>query len=125
MTKFTLAKEHLYWWPVEIKMPDPAKPGKFHTQKFQMQFRAQPTDEARELTREIEGLPAEQQAEREHAHLICVCRDWNEDVVDEDNKPIAFSEDRLRQALQFAWFRMGLYTAYRDSIVGDEARKGN
>ena len=125
MTKFILAKEHLYWWPVEIKLPDPNRAGHFQTQKFQMLFLAMPTDEARALTKEIEALPADQQADREHEHLIRVCRNWNEDVVGEDKKPVPFSEDGLRQALQFPWFRQGLYTAYLNSLRGEEARKGN
>jgi hypothetical protein len=125
MTKFVLTEEYRYWWPIEVKLPDPDRAGEFVTQKFKMEFLAMPSDEARALTKEIDALPAEQREEREHEHLMRVARNWNEDVVDADKKPVRFSKEALAQALRFPWFRAAVYRGYTRSLVGDEARKGN
>ncbi len=123
--KFRLVTEHLYWWPVEIKMPSATRSGAWDTHSFEAQFAAVPASEARKIAGEIAALAsAEERAEREHAVLIGAVRDWR-NVVDDDDQPVPFSEDALRQAMELGWFRNGLYRAYFRSLVHDDARLGN
>ena len=122
--KFKLVTEHLYWWPVDIKMPSTTKPGSWDSHTFEVQFSAVPQSEARRIGLEIAALPVEERAEREHEVLISAVRDWR-NVVGEDGQPAAFSPATLHQAMEMGWFRLGLYRAYVRSLANDEARLGN
>lgn len=123
--KFILTKEHVYPWPVTINPPDPDNPGAVLEQKFNMTFRAMPRDEAKALDDEISALPADKQLDRSDDVLRRVCVGWDDQVVGDDGKPIAFSAELLEQALQFSWNRIGLYQAYRQSLQGRAAELGN
>ena len=127
MAKFKLTTEHLYWWPVTVFLPNPdaKRAGEVISQSFKMQFLSMSLDDARAMAAEIAALPAEERDRRQHEELERVSRDWNEDVVDDDNLPIPFSLEKLRAAMQAPWFRIGLYQAYVKSLSGEAARKGN
>lgn len=120
-----MTTEYLYWWPVEVKIPDQNRAGHFETQKFKMRFLAMPSDEGDAMRKEIAALPEEEQEERQDELLMRVCRDWDEDVVDERGQPVPFSKEALQQALRFPWNRIGIYGAYARSLTGQEARRGN
>lgn len=123
---FRLTSEHLYWWPVEIRVPrtELNKAGKLDVMTLKLQFEAIDSDEAEALRAEIADLPASERDAREHAHLERVVRDWAE-VVDDDNNAVPFSMVVFRQAMQRSWFRIGVYKAYVTSISGDGARTKN
>ena len=123
---FRMTSEHLYWWPVSVKVPrtERDKAGKYDTMTLKLQFSAIGSDEAEALRKEIAALPEDEQAERQHDHMKKVIRDWAE-VVDDDNAPIPFSMDVFMQAMQRSWFRLGVYQAYSDSISGEGARAKN
>ncbi|MER9851249.1 hypothetical protein NKJ55_28815 [Mesorhizobium sp. M0106] len=123
--KFVLVKEYVYWWPVKIELPDPENPGKWKIMSYTHQFVGVDEDEAIALGKEIEALatPEEKKA-REHDLLIKASRGWR-DVVDEERNPVEYSEEVFRQALQQTWYRVGLYSAYANSLASPAARKGN
>lgn len=123
---FRMTAEHLYWWPVEIRVPsaDAEKAGELELMTMKLQFAAIDRDEANKLSAEIAALPEKERETREHAHLERVARNWA-DVIDDDSNPVPFSMATLRQAMQRSWFRIGVYKAYVASINGDEARTKN
>jgi hypothetical protein len=125
--KFKVTAEHLYWWPIKVRLPnpDPKRAGTFVEQEFKMQFAGLPLDEAKAIENEIKQLPAEEREEREHEHIIRVARDWNEDVVGEDDQPIPFNVETLRELLQSVWVRKAIYVGWAQSQTGEEARRKN
>lgn len=120
--KFRLVTSHLYWWPVEVLVPDPDRAGETVTQSLDIQFEALPADEVSK----IEPDPDEKDPfVREHALLFRVCKNWRGVVADDDKTPIAFSREDLRLALQMPWTRTAVYVAYGRSLAGGEARRKN
>ncbi|HEY5209305.1 MAG TPA: hypothetical protein VIJ42_07660, partial [Stellaceae bacterium] len=122
---FKLAQRRLFWWPVNVVMPDPAQAGKTITETFEMQFEALSLDQANELQNEIEqiGDRAELRA-RQFDFLKRVCVGWR-DIVDGDGKTVPFSPEALHAAIQFSWYRDAVMRAYQKAIGTDEARAGN
>ncbi len=125
MTKFRMVKRRLYWWPVPVRFPDPdpKRAGRTLEQTFTAQFEEMPLDEARLLEEEIAALPHKEQLSREHDLLVRVVKSWADDVVDEQEQPIPFSAEALHEALQSAYVRAGLYTAWVQSLTGADAPK--
>lgn len=122
--KFKITDTYTYWWPVDVILPDPDKPGKTIKQSFEVQFEAIGADESEKLLEEIAKLPAEEQRKRQHAELIRVTKNWR-GVTDGSDEDVAFTEELFRAALQRSWFSRGVYRAYATSLMPDEARKGN
>ncbi|MGY9046325.1 hypothetical protein P775_11045 [Puniceibacterium antarcticum] len=122
---FVLTDLQLYWWPVPVRIPDPDNAGKILEQTFKVQFEAQSQDDAVAHTDGYQALSsAKERADHERAWLCRVVRNWD-DVVGPDKSPIPFNDQTFTAALQQAWFRTGIYTAYQESINGQEARLGN
>jgi len=122
--KFQLTDTYRYWWPVTVEMPDPEKPGKAVKQSFTVQFEALGQDEGEAMNQRIAALPEDEQKQHKHEAILRVCKDWR-DVTDADGKPVPFSDEVLRQMLQYSWIRLAIYQAYADSLVPGAARKGN
>ncbi len=125
--KFVAVKEHRYWWPIRVKVPnpEPRAAGTFLDQSFKAQFVSIPKDEAMALEREIRVLPETERAGREHALLERVLVGWDDNIVDEEGKPVPFSIEQFRELMQSSWFRIGAYQGWNESVVGEEARRGN
>lgn len=123
--KFVLTREHLYPWPVTVSVPNPDRPGEVIEQSFVMTFRALPLDESKVIDAEIAALAPAQQAERSDDLLRSVARGWDDQVIDDEGKPIPFSPGALELAMQHSWFRIGVYSAYRRSLQGRAADQGN
>lgn len=124
--KFQLTETDRYWWPVTVRVPDPNTAGKVVEQTFNMQFEPVSRDEA--IAHEEGYATCKSAAERvshERNHLMRIAKGWNEDVVGPDNKPVPFTEETFRQALQKSWFRIAVFNAYAESLNGEEARLGN
>ena len=123
--KFTLAKTVRYWWPVIVRLPDPENPGKIIEQRLKVLFEPKRRDEAFTAQEAYAKLTTpKERLLHEQAELTDVVKGWD-DVVDEDKSPIPFTVEALDQALQFSWFRAGVYDAYAQSLNGEEARLGN
>lgn len=122
--KFVLSATNRFWWPVKVKMPDPDRPGKIVTQELVVLFEPKDQDSAIEDQARIAALPATDQIVAERQLLADVVRDWR-DVLDEDKQPVPFSDKNLNMALQQSWFRTALWSAYAQSLAGQEARLGN
>lgn len=125
--KFRLVTEHVFDWPIDISVPDPANPGKFLKQKMTGKFRFISRDEAYRQRDFLAGLKSEEEREQhEHDVIRTALIGWNEnDVLDEDGQPVPFSSEALEQAIQLHWFRQGVYRAYEKAMLGDGARRGN
>jgi hypothetical protein len=123
--KFQLVDEYRYWWPAPVRVPDPENAGQLVKQELDLLFVPIPTDEAQLLEAEYRTLETID-ARRAHENnlLIRVIAGWR-GAVDDADEEIPFSEDVLRQALRFPWFRDGAYKAYWQSLSGDAARLGN
>lgn len=125
--KLVLTKKHLYWWPVTVSVPHPDQghAGEMIEMTFRMRFEALPRDEARALYEQARALPAGEAEAQSHADLMRVVRGWDEDVVDDDGKPVPFTAEALQQLLQISWYRIGVYRAWAASQVGEAAKRGN
>lgn len=124
--KFVPTDELLYWWPIKIRMPHPAKSGQWKEESFEMQFRAVGADRIRELLDEYAALktPEERDAHENDQLLEAAC-DWR-GVVDDEKEEVPFSPEMLRSMLKAAvWFKQGIYDSYNRSLHADAARRGN
>jgi hypothetical protein len=123
---FRLTTAHLYWWPVEVKVPtsDPNRAGAIDAMTMKLRFRAIGQDEAQRIDMEIAQLPAEERIARQHEHLERVTVDWA-DVLDDHGEAVPFSDAVFHQAMQMTWFRLAVYEAYAKSLRGEEARLKN
>lgn len=123
--KFKLVDTYRYWWPVIVRIPDEHNPGKMVEQELKVLFEPLPRQEAVAAAEAYAKLrTARDQADHEHQQLLAVVKNWA-DAEDQDKNPIQFSEEVFRQALEHPWFRVGVYSAYTDSLNGIEARVGN
>jgi hypothetical protein len=131
MTKFRMTSSRLYWWPVTVSFPDPdtKKAGQVIEQEFNAQFEESDRDAGRAFDDEMAKLSPLEREGREHEWLIGRTKGWDENVVDEKEQPIPFTETALRAAMRSNYFRVGLYTAYAQSQTGSpkrpSARAGN
>lgn len=125
--KFKIAKERLFWWPVKVSFPnpDPKQAGKLISQEFNMQFAALPKEEYAKAQAARAQMSLEEAVEHEHDLMIRVCRNWDDQVVDEEGAPVSFSEDVLRDLMSDGYFRIGLYSAYQQATSGEAARSKN
>lgn len=123
---FQLTEQHLYWWPVTVRLPDPHpdNAGKVLEQSFKMQFEALDQDEVLANQLEGEALHSSNDIVRhERAQLHQVCKDWT--VCDGKGQPIPFGREALDRALQKSWFRLAVWEAYSLSLTGEAAQMGN
>lgn len=127
---FKITSTHRYWWPVKVRQPivetgDPKKSGgRFETVELKLLLEAMGEDEVKAIDAALASLPPAERIERQHEQLERVVKDWT-DVVDEDNQPVPFSQEAFRQAMQRTWFRLGVYKAWGESLIGEAARQKN
>lgn len=123
--KFQLTDDYRYWWPVTVRLPDPNKPGAVVEQTFEARFKALPQYKAREIDAQLAALTtAKEREEHEHDVLREILEGWR-GVEGPNGEDVDFNQGSLEMALQFPWFRMGVYEAYAASVRGDEARLKN
>ena len=123
--KFTLSQTDRYWWPVTLRVPEPAKPGKIIEQSFQAEFEPLSPDEEVEAADRAAKLTKGKDVVR-HAidQAARVVKNWD-GVVDGDGNPVPFTPEVLAQAMKKSWFRFGVQKALEESLRGEEARLGN
>lgn len=125
---FVLAKQYEFTWPVTVTLPD--EKGKHVTRTFTGHFRMMEQGEFKEMNDALQRALAEDISQAQDTTTEIVVRTmtgWDE-VVDEDNQPIAFSEDTLRAACRFGPICRAIYEAYKDAVNPDGVkarRKGN
>ncbi len=123
--KFTLAKTPRYWWPVTVRVPDPDNAGKMLEQQLRLWVEPMTRDEQVAANEELNALTTmREMTDFDVAQTLRVVKGW-EGVVDDDGAPVPFSEDALKQAMQFDWFRRDVAAAVTASLRGEEARLGN
>lgn len=127
MVKFVVTEQHLYWWPVKVRMPnpDPRRAGDVQEFAFKVQFEAIGTEEADQIFAEGNALPADERARHQHDLLVRVTKGWNEDIIDEEKQPVEFTEGTLRKLLDMGWFAAALWRAWGESMRSEGGRKGN
>lgn len=125
--KFVLTKKHLYWWPVTVAVPHPdqARAGEMLEMTFRMQFEALPRDEVLTPQEQAAVAAGGELVRPTDYDLLRVVRGWDDDVVDDDGRPVPFSVEALQQLLQISWYRLAVYRAWAASLVGEAARRGN
>lgn len=121
---FKIVSKHLFWWPVTVKTPSSAEPGTFVEDTFRMQFEALPMDRAREIDAARAKLSPEERDRRSFDFVFEVAKGWD-NVVDEAGQSLAFTREVFEAALQNAWFRDAVLSAYQSAMAGQEARLGN
>lgn len=112
------------WWPVTVKWPNSSKPGDTVDMTFKVQFEVLPQSEGRAIDEALTEAEMKGDTSQRNTLMLRVVKNWDEDVVDEDGKPIPFSRDALEAALEFSWVRIGLNQAWTAFVNGDP-RKGN
>lgn len=109
--QFRLCEPFEFWWPVTVKLPDPATAGGVRSEDFEAKFLLI----GRDRLAELEG-------DSEEALLTEIMRDWR-GVTGEDGIPVPFSDAALEQCLPFAHFRVAVYRAYLTALNGQAAAK--
>lgn len=127
MVKFVITSDYRFWWPVKVRLPssDPRKAGNRLEFGFKVQFEVVGTEEADAILAEVNALPVDERAARQHDLLVRVVRDWDEDIVDDEGQPVPFDEATLRRLLDNPYFATGLWRAWGDSQRDEGARKKN
>lgn len=118
---FVVTKEHTFWWPVKVRIPDPDKAGELNEATFNMRFKAVAKDRNDELIAKNGTLP---NVDQTIAFIREAAIDWN-DVVDGNKEAVPFSQDALTDMLLYPWARDGIVNAYTAAISGQAARLGN
>lgn len=122
---FQLMTENVFWWPVEVRRPDPEKAGAIVVDTFEAQFVALSADDIEAFDEQLAKAKSTSEAVKQTVdRVLSVTRNWR-DVVDAGGKPVAFSEASLRAAVGVTWVRDGILSAYRMAMRGEEARRGN
>lgn len=121
---FVMTDKCLFWWPVKVQVPDPARLGSFLEQSFEARFEALSDGEAAALDEAWNARPAAERQADQNYLLTRVLVDWRQ-VVGPDQLPVAFSAAALAQALDRSWFRLACLRAYTQAMTGEAARLGN
>jgi hypothetical protein len=123
--KFVLVERPTVWWPVTVRVPDPDQPGKLAVQRLKVQFVVRDRDEVLDRQEYYAALETERERiEAETADMAETICGWD-GVVDGNGNPVPFSEEMLRAAWKKSWFRVGVYAAQAEVILGKEAQTGN
>lgn len=125
---FVLTDDLTFWWPVTVYVPDTKTPGRLVGQTFDVKFKSLAADRARELKAQFDALEGSDQRDAHQDWLATeVTVDWRK-IVDENKEEIPFSSEALSRALQYSWFRIGIYNAWTDATWGSpktKAARGN
>ncbi len=122
---FKLVTTHLFRWPVVARVPSATAAGALEEAGFEVVFEALSRDEAAALTESMAAATTLRAiADAETAQIIRVVRGWS-DVVDGEGDEVPFSEEALRAAAEFPWFRQAIARAYGEAMSGEAARLGN
>lgn len=136
---FKLVKTLTTWWPVKVYVPDPENPGTFQSFEFEAELEILDRDEVKKNKQERDGLLAAYSADPTESKLteleeklealqdrtiLRVVRNWR-GIIDDDDKPLLFSEQMLLQALKRDGVREGINVAYAEAIDTGKARQGN
>lgn len=122
--RFTIVDELVAKKTVTVLVPSTSIPDTVEAQTFVGLFRVMPDKELRRLDNEAADLSPEERRDHEHDFLRRVLVGW-EGVTDPSDAEIAYGPEALDQALQYPWFPVGVYAAYRELISGEKARLGN
>lgn len=122
--KFRITSEHLYWWPVTVRMPSETEPGTMDEFGFKGQFRTLSPDDTRALRAFVldQADLGNDGTEAESVRRVLV--GWDADVADEKGF-VPFSAEALERAITNPWFRKGVLLAYRESLQGGGPAAGN
>ena len=127
------------WWPVKVQEPDPEKPGQMTEYSFEIEFEILDRDETRRmedertaLLKQVETDASEENLRKVQDELEAravssfrrVIRNWR-GIVDEDKKPVPFSEATFAAAMRHNRIRTAINRAYQEAIGEDKARLGN
>lgn len=125
MAEFVLSETNRYWWTVNVHVPDPTAHGSFMVQKLKVLFQPMTREAALSAAEDRTTIDsARDLVEHDAAQIEAVVRGW-EGVVDPEGKPVPFSREALRMAIDNSWFRTAVEKAFSESLYGEAARRGN
>jgi len=116
---FKVTTTHRFIRTVEVVVPSETKADAFEKQTFRAVFEVMDPDASDDAIASMALAKTAGEVLREEiAQILAVLVGW-EDV------DVEFSEDAVRAACRFPWFRKGVAEAYRAGVAGEEARLGN
>lgn len=120
---FVLMDHYRFWWPATVRVPDPERIGQTIDQTFEIMIQPESQDAAIAADEAVDVLETiRERADHDRDRLSRLVLDWR-GVVDDAGRPVPFSADTFAAALQVSWFRVAIWTAYREALSG--ARAGN
>ncbi len=144
-TGFSIAALDTYQWPVDVKVPvvNEDGDGDYETRRFIGTFRHLSVEQTNELIQRIKpdakedsdadsdsAAPTPTEIANMAAYMqIDLYEDiwlgWNDDLTDQNGKPLKYSDDMKRQLLGQRMIRDAVMKAYKDSQGGEAVRTKN
>lgn len=129
---FVISKKQAYPWPVTVKTPDPARPGKWQSQTFTATFRRLPPLEVQEQLARLtgrdlsdpDGMSAEERFSRESEFLDEVLLGWD-GITDDEGVPVPCTEESRAAVLDIIEVRRAVFDAFFASALGKKADAKN
>ncbi len=129
---FVVSKKPAYPWPVPVKTPDPARPGKWQTQTFTATFKRLPPLEVQEQLSRLAGkdmddpesMAPEERYRRESEFLDEVLLGWD-GINDDEGVPVPCSDDTRAAVLDIIEVRRAVFSAFFESAMGKKADAKN
>lgn len=137
---FILAPSYVFPWPVNVLEPDQDNPGKLVEHTFTARFELISRDEAiatdrkrTEIVLKMAGVDdpdalfkiREELDAHDRVAMLRVLRGWEDDLCDENRKPIPFNDATVSAVLNHGRVHAAFNRAYQDAISEDKARLGN
>ncbi len=113
-----------YPWPIEVKIPDATRPGRFQIHRFTAYFKAMPTDEARDLV----GKADKAREDGHRATAMDIDKELLRRVLTGWNLAEPHTTANLEAAMRNAFLLAGMNEGYKQSITGEavlERAEGN
>lgn len=125
---FVISKKQAYPWPVVVKTPDPARPGKWLSQTFTATFRRLPPLEVQEYLARLTGrdlpnpdeMSPEERYTRESEFLDEVLLGWD-GINDDEGVPVPCAPESRAAVLDIIEVRRAVFSAFFDSAMGKKA----
>lgn len=116
---FKIATTHRFVRTVEVLLPSETVADTFEKQTFQATFEVMDPEATAAAQAEMAlATSSAEMVAQETAQIVAVLKDWSD--VDAE-----FSEEGVRAACRFPWFRRAVAEAYAAGISGGTARLGN
>ncbi len=118
---FVLVDHYQFWWPVSVFVPDPDNAGKMIEQTFDVLFQPETQEAAISADEMADDLvTVRDRVDHDRGRLAGIVKGWR-GVVGKDGQPVPFGAESFGAALNVSWFRVAIWTAYREALSGARA----